>query len=71
MGAAPSTPYTVEHLVGTFVGDDSLPLSSDFWQKLLELPFDAQLPSQQVHEACQLLGLSYTLSFSHHSLVFS
>ncbi|XP_014512199.1 dymeclin isoform X2 [Vigna radiata var. radiata] len=56
MGAAPSTPYTVEHLVGTFVGDDSLPLSSDFWQKLLELPFDAQLPSQQVHEACQLLA---------------
>ncbi|KAK7354897.1 hypothetical protein VNO80_14139 [Phaseolus coccineus] len=56
MGAAPSTPYTVERLVGTFVGDESLPLSSDFWQKLLELPFDAELPFERVHEACQLLA---------------
>ncbi|CAJ1967038.1 unnamed protein product [Sphenostylis stenocarpa] len=56
MGAAPSMPYTAEHLVGTFVGDESFPLSSDFWQKLLELPFDAEFPSQRVHEACQLLA---------------
>ncbi|XP_020203052.1 dymeclin isoform X2 [Cajanus cajan] len=55
MGAAPSTPDTAEHLVGTFVGDDPVPLSSDFWQKLLELPFDAELPSQRLHQACQLL----------------
>jgi len=69
MGAAPSTPYTVERLVGTFVGDESLPLSSDFWQKLLELPYDAELPFERVHEACQLLGFSYTLAFSRHSFV--
>ncbi|KAK7393723.1 hypothetical protein VNO78_22287 [Psophocarpus tetragonolobus] len=56
MGTALSTPDTTEHLVGTFVGDELVPLSSDFWQKLLELPFDAELHSQQVHQACQLLA---------------
>ncbi|KAL2598642.1 hypothetical protein AAZX31_10G003100 [Glycine max] len=55
MGSALSTPDTAEHLVGSFVGDVSIPLSSDFWQKLLELPFDAELPSQRLHQACQLL----------------
>ncbi|KAL5158925.1 Dymeclin [Glycine soja] len=55
MGSALSTPDTAEHLVGSFVGDESIPLSSDFWQKLLELPFDAELPSQRLHQTCQLL----------------
>ncbi|TKY53772.1 dymeclin isoform X1 [Spatholobus suberectus] len=56
MGLATSTADTAEHLVGTFVGDESFPLSSDFWQKLLELSFEAELPSERVHEACQLLA---------------
>ncbi|KAK8984258.1 hypothetical protein V6N11_029575 [Hibiscus sabdariffa] len=45
MGAVPSTPRhtsstaeTAEYLIGTFVGEKSFPLASDFWQKLLELP---------------------------------
>ncbi|KAI4345691.1 hypothetical protein L6164_012791 [Bauhinia variegata] len=64
MGAVPSTPRnggsfsqdTVEYLVGTFVGDKSFPLSSEFWQKLLELPFNLQWPTDRVHQACELLA---------------
>ncbi|XP_061337105.1 uncharacterized protein LOC133284132 isoform X2 [Gastrolobium bilobum] len=61
MGSSPSTPHdfspvTAEYLVGSFVGGESFPLSSEFWQKLLELPFNVEWPSHRVHEACELLA---------------
>ncbi|KAF7806909.1 dymeclin [Senna tora] len=64
MGSVPSTPRnsgafsqdTAEYLIGTFVGAESFPLSSEFWQKLLELPFNFQWPAHRVHEACELLA---------------
>ncbi|XP_028776423.1 dymeclin-like [Neltuma alba] len=64
MGSVPSTPRksgafsqdTAEYLIGTFVGGESFPLSSEFWQKLLELPFDLRWPTDRVHQACELLA---------------
>lgn len=64
MGSVPSTPRrggayspeTAEYLIGTFVGDTPFPLSSEFWQKLLELPLNVQWPTQRVQQACELLG---------------
>lgn len=64
MGSAPSTPRrggafspeAAEYLIGTFVGDTPFPLSSEFWQKLLELPLNVQWPTQRVQQACELLG---------------
>ncbi|XP_022956230.1 dymeclin-like [Cucurbita moschata] len=64
MGAVPSTPRrtnsrpqdTVEYLIGTFVGDESFPISSDFWQKLIELPLSLQWPTDSVQQACELLA---------------
>ncbi|KAH7522247.1 hypothetical protein FEM48_Zijuj07G0118200 [Ziziphus jujuba var. spinosa] len=64
MGAVPSTPSwgsarpqdTAEYLIASFVGDKSFPISSDFWQKLLELPFDLHWPSHRVHQACELFA---------------
>ncbi|CAL1396566.1 unnamed protein product [Linum trigynum] len=64
MGAAPSSPghsekrpaETAEYLVGTFVGEKSFPLGSDFWQKLLELPLHLRWPADRVREACQLFA---------------
>ncbi|KAJ4722539.1 Dymeclin [Melia azedarach] len=61
MGAVPSTPRfgearpqdTAEYLIATFVGEKSFPLTSDFWQKLLELPLSLRWPSHRVHQACQ------------------
>lgn len=61
MGAAPSTPRkseqrpqdTAEYLIGTFVGEKSVPLSSDFWNKLLEIPLNLQWPNHRVHRACE------------------
>ncbi|KAL5712454.1 hypothetical protein ACHQM5_014691 [Ranunculus cassubicifolius] len=60
MGAVPSTPRnsarpqdTAEYLISTFVGEKSFPLSSDFWNKLLELPFTLQWPSYRVNQACE------------------
>lgn len=61
MGAVPSTPRwggewshdTAEYLIGTFVGDKAFPLDSDYWQKLLELPFDLHWPANRVEQACQ------------------
>ncbi|XP_024979605.1 dymeclin isoform X2 [Cynara cardunculus var. scolymus] len=61
MGAVPSTPRwggelsqdTAEYLIGTFVGDKTFPLNSDYWQKLLELPFDLHWPAHRVEQACQ------------------
>ncbi|XP_023540622.1 dymeclin-like [Cucurbita pepo subsp. pepo] len=64
MGAVPSTPRrtssrsqdTAEYLIGTFVGEESFPISSDFWQKLLELPLSLQWPTHRVQQACELLA---------------
>lgn len=61
MGAVPSTPQsrpqdTAEYLIGTFVAEKSFPLTSDYWQKLLELPFDLHWPSHRVTQACQLFA---------------
>ncbi|GAB2210226.1 hypothetical protein Drorol1_Dr00015486 [Drosera rotundifolia] len=62
-GAVPSTPRngggetrpkeTAEYLIGTFIGRKSFPLSSDFWQKLLELPLSLHWPSHRVRHACE------------------
>ncbi|KAJ4828586.1 hypothetical protein Tsubulata_019592 [Turnera subulata] len=57
MGAAPSTPRphdAAEYLIGTFVGEKSFPLASDFWQKLLQLPLSLHWPADRVREACHL-----------------
>ncbi|KAM6545507.1 hypothetical protein CsatB_026243 [Cannabis sativa] len=62
MGAVPSTPRwssarpqdTAEYLIATFVGEKSFPVSSDFWQKLLELPLNLQWPPHRVRQACEL-----------------
>ncbi|XP_014628393.1 dymeclin isoform X3 [Glycine max] len=64
MGSVPSTPRrggayspeTAEYLIGTFVGDTPFPLSSEFWQKLLELPLNVQWSTQRVQQACELLA---------------
>ena len=69
MGAVPSTPRrtssrsqdTAEYLIGTFVGEESFPISSDFWQKLLELPLSLQWPTHRVQQACELLGRLWLL----------
>ncbi|KAL8234505.1 hypothetical protein R6Q59_020605 [Mikania micrantha] len=61
MGTGPSTPRwggemspdTAEFLIGTFVGGKTFPLNSDYWQKLLELPFDLHWPANRVEQACQ------------------
>ncbi|XP_021291111.1 dymeclin isoform X1 [Herrania umbratica] len=63
MGAVPSTPRhtsttteTAEYLIGTFVGEKSFPLASDFWQKLLELPLTLGWAPHRVRQACQLFA---------------
>ncbi|KAF2284310.1 hypothetical protein GH714_020385 [Hevea brasiliensis] len=60
MGAVPSTPQrpqdTADYLIGSFVGEKSFPLGSDFWQKLLELPLNLRWPTDRVQEACQLFA---------------
>ncbi|OMO54684.1 Dymeclin [Corchorus capsularis] len=63
MGAVPSTPRhastateTAEYLIGTFVGEKSFPLASDFWQKLLELPLTLRWAPDRVSQACQLFA---------------
>ncbi|CAK7327129.1 unnamed protein product [Dovyalis caffra] len=64
MGAVPSTPRlsgarpqdTAEYLIGSFVGEKTFPISSDFWQKLLELPLNLHWPTHRVHEACKLFA---------------
>ncbi|KAH6769951.1 dyggve-melchior-clausen syndrome protein [Perilla frutescens var. hirtella] len=66
MGGMPSTPRgggarpqeTAEYLIGEFVGDKSFPLTSDYWQKLLELPLDLRWPSHRVRRACQLFAMN-------------
>ncbi|XP_021899520.1 dymeclin [Carica papaya] len=61
MGTVPSTPRhsssdSAEYLIATFVGEKSFPLASDFWQKLLELPFTLNWPSHRVNHAYQLFA---------------
>lgn len=63
MGAVPSTSRksssdndTAEYLIGTFVGDKSFPIASEFWQKLLELPHIPHWPTDRVILACQALA---------------
>ncbi|KAL3505986.1 hypothetical protein ACH5RR_031368 [Cinchona calisaya] len=66
MGGVPSTPRwgsagmrpaeTAENLIGELVGEKSYPLASDYWQKLLELPFDLRLPPDRVLQASQLFA---------------
>ncbi|XP_077247325.1 uncharacterized protein LOC143887097 [Tasmannia lanceolata] len=60
MGALPSKNArpqdTAEYLIGAFVGEKSYPLSSDFWDKLLELPLTLQWPEHQVLQACQIFA---------------
>ncbi|KAG6664837.1 dymeclin-like isoform X2 [Carya illinoinensis] len=65
MGSVPSTPLkggnvrpqdTAEYLIGTFVGEKSFPISSDYWQKLLELPLNLHWPAHRVLQACQLFA---------------
>lgn len=69
MGAVPSTPRhtsttaeTAEYLIGTFVGEKSFPLASDFWQKLLELPLTLRWSSYRVQQACELFAQN-----NHHT----
>lgn len=45
---------TAEYLIGRFVGEISLPISSDYWNQLLELPIDLHWPSNRVRQACQV-----------------
>ncbi|PKA65904.1 hypothetical protein AXF42_Ash010313 [Apostasia shenzhenica] len=61
MGAVPSTPRrgakppeAAEELIRMFVGEKSYPISSDFWQKLLELPHTFEWPLDRVSQACQI-----------------
>ncbi|XP_062169090.1 uncharacterized protein LOC133875099 isoform X1 [Alnus glutinosa] len=65
MGTVPSTPSrsgsarpqdTAEYLIGTFVGEKSFPISSDFWHKLLELPLNLNWPTHRVRGACELFA---------------
>ncbi|KAJ6897505.1 hypothetical protein NC652_024335 [Populus alba x Populus x berolinensis] len=64
MGAVPSTPRlsgarpqdTADYLIGSFVGEKTFPIGSDFWQKLLELPLNLHWPTHRVQEACKLFA---------------
>lgn len=59
MGGVPSTQRddtTPEYLIGTFVGNQTFPLTSDYWQKLLQLKFDFDWPANRVHQACHAFG---------------
>ncbi|KAK1265782.1 hypothetical protein QJS04_geneDACA023212 [Acorus gramineus] len=64
MGAVPSTPRRTtsvvqsgtEYLIGVFVGDKPIPLSSDLWFKLLELPLTVRWPQASVIQASEALA---------------
>ncbi|CAN6439611.1 unnamed protein product [Victoria cruziana] len=63
MGGVPSTPRRAarlrteaEGLLGVFVGEKPVPLSSSFWQELLELPLTVRWPQERVLDACQALA---------------
>ena len=73
MGGVPSTPRwggdateeTAEYLIGTFVGDKSFPISSEYWNKLLELPYDVHWPADRVQQACETFGSFRVLFYLH------
>ncbi|KAG0475434.1 hypothetical protein HPP92_015120 [Vanilla planifolia] len=63
MGTSPSTPRrggrlggAEEELMGIFIGEKSYPISSDFWNKLLEVPHTFHWPPDHVIEACQIFS---------------
>lgn len=60
MGGVPSTPRrtqdTAEYLIGTFIGDKSFPIMSEYWQQLLQLSVDLRWPSHRVNEACEIFA---------------
>lgn len=75
MGGVPSTPRRAarlrseaEGLLGVVVGEKPVPLSSNFWQELLELPLTVRWPEERVLEACQALGELANESFHLLSL---
>lgn len=47
---------TAEYLIATLVGEKSFPLTSDYWQKLLELPLDLRWPAHRVLHASQVFA---------------
>ncbi|XP_074292252.1 uncharacterized protein LOC141619126 [Silene latifolia] len=64
MGGTPSTPQKLSHvpddsaesLITAFVGEKTFPLTSEFWQKLLDVPLDQhQWPPHRVRQACESL----------------
>ncbi|XP_017223722.1 uncharacterized protein LOC108200180 [Daucus carota subsp. sativus] len=71
MGGVPSTPRwssnarpqdTAEYLIGTFIGGKSFPITSEFWQQLLQLPVDLRWPSHRVNEACEVFSQNNCLT---------
>ncbi|TKW17051.1 hypothetical protein SEVIR_5G340400v4 [Setaria viridis] len=60
MGAAPSTPRlgappspgAAEQMFAALVGGKAYPISSEFWNQLLELPLTLQWPRDRVLQAC-------------------
>ncbi|KAG0473772.1 hypothetical protein HPP92_015629 [Vanilla planifolia] len=68
MGTSPSTPRrggrlggAEEELMGIFIGEKSYPISSDFWNKLLEVPHTFHWPPDHVIEACQIFSMEIEL----------
>ncbi|KAH9618014.1 hypothetical protein KSS87_003236 [Heliosperma pusillum] len=60
MGGAPSTPSHIpddsaEYLIDTFVGEKTFPMTSEFWHKLVDLPFHLHWSPHRVHQACHSL----------------
>ncbi|XP_039130514.1 dymeclin [Dioscorea cayenensis subsp. rotundata] len=69
MGGVPSTPRggnlrqeDAEYLIGEFVGNRAYPVSSDFWQKLLDLSLTVQWPHDRILHACEMLAQN-----NHHT----
>jgi hypothetical protein len=69
MGAAPSTPRfgaagappspgAAEQMFAALVGGKAYPISSEFWNQLLELPLTLQWPRDRVLQACHAFGES-------------
>lgn len=66
MGAAPSTPRlgagappspgAAEQMFAALVGEKAYPISSEFWNQLLELPLTQQWPRDRVLQACHAFG---------------
>ncbi|CAA7394781.1 unnamed protein product [Spirodela intermedia] len=59
MGGVPSTPRrgsqpreTAEFLIGALVGDESYPVTSSLWEKLLDVPLTLQWSRDRVYRAC-------------------